>query len=93
MIKNCKMVKITPREVIETIIDTIVGSYGSLGYVGFKVHSIIPNHKENVYIVKYSFIPRDNKDGKRVFYEGRVNIKDKNIFASKEISEDDLNKE
>ena len=88
-----KMAKISPKEVVETIIDTIIGSYGNLGYVGFKIHSIFPNHKYDVYIVRYSFIPRDSKDGQRVFYEGRVNIRDKNIFETKEISEIDLNKE
>lgn len=84
---------ISAKEVIETVIDVIVGSYGSLGYIGFRIHSIRPNCKENVYIVKYSFIPRDNKEGKRVFYEARVNIKDKNMFETKEIKEEDLKNE
>ena len=78
-----------PKEVIETVIDIIVGSYGSLGYFGFKVHSIRPNCAEDTHIVKYSFIPRDNKEGKRFFYEARINIKDKNIFETKEIHEEE----
>jgi len=86
------MGKISPREVIETVIDVIIGSYGNLGYLDFKIHTIKPNCKENVYIVKYSFIPR-NKDGKKIYYEARVNIKDKNVFESKEITEDDLSKD
>lgn len=81
---------VSAKEVIETVIDIIVGSYGSLGYLGFRVHSIKPNCDENVYIVKYSFIPRDNKEGKRFFYEARVNIKNKNIFEAKEIQEEEL---
>ena len=78
------------KEVIETVIDIIVGSYGSLGYLGFKVHSIKPNSNENVCVVKYSFIPRENKGGKRFFYEARVDIKNKNRFEAKEIQEEDL---
>lgn len=84
---------ISAKEVIETVIDVIVGSYGSLGYLGFRIHSIKPNCKENVFIVKYSFIPRDNKEGKRFFYEARVNIKDKSMFETKEIQEEELTKE
>lgn len=87
------MAKTSAKEVVETVIDVIVSSYGSLGYVSFKIHSIKPNHKEDVFIAKYSFIPRDSKDNKRVFYEARINIKDKNIFETKEISESDLLKE
>ncbi|MBS3155293.1 hypothetical protein J4404_02230 [Candidatus Woesearchaeota archaeon] len=87
------MAKISAKDVIETVIDVIVSSYGNLGYVGFRLHSIKQNHKENVYIAKYSFIPRENKESKRVFYEARVNIKDKNIFETKEISESMLSKE
>jgi len=84
------MGKISPREVVETVIDVLVGSYGNLGYIDFKMHSIKPNCKESVYIVKYSFIPRNNKDGKRLYYETRINIKDKNMFESKEIDEKEL---
>lgn len=84
---------IGPRDVVETVIEVIVGSHGSLGYLGFRLHSIKPNNKENVFVVKYSFIPRDGKEGKRVFYEARINIKDKNIFQTKEINEEDISKE
>ena len=86
------MSTITPKEVIDTVIDAIVSSYGNLGYTSFRVHSIKPNHKQDVYVAKYSFIPRD-KENKRVFYETRINIKDKNMFETKEISEKELIKE
>jgi hypothetical protein len=53
------------------------------------MHSIKPNHKEGVFIVKYSFIPReDNKT--RLFYESRIDIKGRNLLEAKEISEADL---
>jgi hypothetical protein len=78
-----------PRQIVETVIDVLIGTYGNLGYLDFKVHSIEPNGRENVFIVKYSFIPRDN-ERKRLFYETRIDVRDKNNFATKEIKESEL---
>jgi hypothetical protein len=39
--------------------------------------------------MKYSFIPRE-KEAKRLFYKGKVNIKDKSIFEIQEIKEEEL---
>lgn len=83
------MTNTTPREAVETIIDVLIGAHGSLGYTDFRIYSIKPNHLENVYIVKYSFIPRDS-ERKKIFHETKVNIIDKNIFETKEIKETDL---
>ena len=53
------------------------------------IYSIKPNHTENVYVVKYSFIPR-NSERKKVFHETKINTKDKNMFETKEIKETEL---
>jgi len=86
------MTDTNPKEVIETILETIEATYGNLGFLSFRMHSIKPNHAEGVYIIKYSFIPR-SKDDERMFYYGKVNIKNKNIFEIKEIKEEDLAKD
>ena len=78
-----------PSHIIDTIISVLVSSYGNLGYLDFKIHSIEPNGRDNVFIVKYSFIPR-GENGKKLFYETRIDVRDKNNFATKEIKESDL---
>lgn len=78
------MEKISPNEVIETVLSVIETTYGNLGFLSFQLHSIKPNTKEGVYIIKYSFIPRGKDDG-RIFYLGKVNINNKNIFEIEQI--------
>ena len=78
-----------PKQIVDTIIEVLVSAYGNLGYMDFKLHLIEPNSKEDVFIVKYSFIPRDT-ERKRLFYETRIDIKNKSNFATKEIKESDL---
>ena len=86
------MVEINPKQVIELIMEILEVTYGSLGYLNFRLHSIRPNTKEGVYIIKYSFVPRGSEI-KRIFYKAKVNIKDKNIFELHDIKEEDLTKE
>lgn len=78
-----------PRQIIETIVDILIGTYGTLGYIDFKINSIEPNGRPDVFIVKYSFIPRDGEK-KKLFYETRIDVKNKSNFATKEIKENEL---
>jgi len=86
------MGRLSPQEVVNVVVETIEATYGSLGFLSFRIHSIKPNSKEEVFIVKYSFVPRD-KERERMFYKGKINIKNKNIFEMHEIKEEDLAKE
>lgn len=83
---------INPKQVIELILEILELTYGSLGYLNFRIHSIKPNSKEDVYIIKYSFVPR-SLDSKRLYYIGKVNIHDKNIFEIREVNEEEMTKE
>lgn len=83
------MAKINAHEIVDVVINVLISSYGNLGYVSFKIHSIRPNGKKDRYIAKYSFIPRDGGD-KRIYYEARVDIKDKKLVEFEEIKESDL---
>lgn len=78
-----------PREIVNTIVDVLVSTYGNLGYIDFKINSIEPNGEPNVFIVKYSFIPR-NGDKKKLFYLTKIDVVNKSNFASKEIKESEL---
>jgi len=91
-VENSDMVDIEPKQIIEMIMDILEVSYGNLGYLSFRLHSINPNTDEDVYIIKYSFIPR-SPENKRIYYAGKVNIKNKNMFKIKEIKEEDLQKD
>ena len=86
------MAEINPKQVIELILEILELTYGSLGYLNFRIHSIKPNSKEGVYIIKYSFVPRSS-DNKRLFYISNVNIKNRNIFEIKEVTEEQMTKE
>lgn len=87
-----KMADTNPKQVIELILEILEITYGSLGYLSFRFHSIKPNSKEEVYVIKYSLVPRSSEN-KRIFYSARVNIKDKNVFEFHEIKEEELSKE
>lgn len=91
-VENSNMEDTNPKQVIEMIMDILEVSYGNLGFLSFKLHSIAPNTDEDVFIIKYSFIPR-SPENKRIYYAGKVNIKNKNIFRIKEIKEEDLEKD
>jgi hypothetical protein len=77
---------------IRSVIETVEATYGNLGFLSFRLHSLRPNHKDQVYVIRYSFVPRE-KEAKRIFYEGRVNIQTKNLNEIKEIKESDLSKD
>lgn len=86
------MANINTEQAIEIVMRVLEKIYGNLGFLAFRMHSIKPNHKDGVFIVKYSFIPReDNKT--RLFYESRIDIKGRNLLEAKEISEPDLAKD
>lgn len=86
------MANLTPQEVIDIVLGVVESTYGNLGFLSFRLHSIKKNSKETIYIIKYSFIPR-SKEEQRIFYEAKVNVEDKNVFEIHEIKETDLSKE
>lgn len=86
------MPEISPKMIIETIMQVLDASYGSLGYTAFKLHAIEPNASEDTYMVKYSFIPRSSEN-KRIYYLAKINVKNKNLFQVKEIKEEDIFKD
>lgn len=75
-------------DVIKIVMRTVETTYGNLGFLSFRLHSIKPNTKENIFIIKYSFTPRG--ENKRIFYVGKVNIKKEDMFEVQEIKEEDL---
>jgi len=83
------MTKINANEIVNVVINVLISSYGNLGYASFKIHSIKPNGKKDRYVAKYSFIPRDGEN-ERIYYEARVDIKDKKLVEFEEIKEKDL---
>jgi len=83
------MAKISPAETIDIIMNVLISSYGNLGFIGFKLHSIKPNGKKDRYVAKYSFIPR-GEEKQRIFYEARIDLKDKKLTEINEIKESDL---
>lgn len=83
------MVEMDSKEIIGIVLDIIETMYGNLGFLSFRLHLIKPNHDNSIYIIKYSFIPRE-KDTKRIFYMGKVNIQTKKMIEFKEITEADL---
>ncbi len=83
------MVDLDSKEAIGIVLDIIETMYGNLGFLSFRLHLIKPNHDDSIYIIKYSFIPRE-KDTKRIFYIGKVNIQTKKMIEFKEITEEDL---
>ncbi len=83
------MGKINASEIVDIIVGVLASSYGNLGYTGFKIHSIKPNGKKDTSIVKYSFIPR-SETKERIFYDARIDIRDKKLVEFKEIKETEL---
>ena len=83
------MAKINANEIVNVVINVLISSYGNLGYASFKIHSIKPNSKKDRYVARYSFIPRDGEN-ERIYYEARVDIKDKKLVEFEEIKEEDL---
>lgn len=78
--------------VIRSVITAVEATYGSLGFLSFRLHSVRQNHKENVFIVKYSFIPRE-KDAGRMYYKAKIDVKTSRLSEIQEIKEEDLSKD
>lgn len=78
--------------VLRAVISAIETTHGNLGFIAFRLHSLKPNQKDNVFIIKYSFIPRE-KDTARLFYKAKINIKTNNLYELEQIKEEDLTKD
>jgi len=78
--------------IIRSVIAAVEATYGSLGFTAFRIHTIRKNHKENMFIIKYSFIPRE-KEAIRIFYRAKIDIKANALSDIQEIKEEDLAKD
>lgn len=84
--------KVNATTIIRSIMSTIETTYGNLGFLSFRLHSIKENHTDNMYVIKYSFIPRE-KDTKRIYYRAKINITTRALSEIQEIKEEDLAKD
>lgn len=75
-------------ELIDKILGIVISSHGSLGFSQFRVHSIKPNNEENVYYVKYSFVPRGQAE--RIYYKLKANTTNLEVLSLEEIPKDKI---
>lgn len=84
--------KTDAKNVVHSVVEAIEATYGSLGFLSFRLHSLKQNSKENIFVIRYSFIPRD-KESNRLYYKAKVDIKTNNLFQIEEIKKEELAEE
>ena len=61
--------------------------YGNLGLLSFRLDSIKPNSKKDVFIVNCNFFPSMGSD-ERIYYKVHINIKNGQIISAEKRKKD-----